>query len=95
MDGDAQPICLSPDHSCDELTAAKTDAADWEHKRQQVAVESQWKFEDISAAKLPWAELHGESEDPKASVHRIVSYRRPPEADCTKMRQLVEACRPH
>ena len=66
LDSDVQPICLLSDHLYDEIIATKAVAADREHKRRWRAVESQWKFRDIWAAKLPWAKLHGEPDDPNA-----------------------------
>ena len=72
LHGDVQPICLLLDHPCDDLIAVKAIAAEREQKRRRVTVESQQKFKDIWAAKLLWAKLHGEPDDPNASVRCIV-----------------------
>ena len=47
LHGDAQPICLLPDHPCDDLIAAKVVAVERELKRRRIAIESQQKFRDI------------------------------------------------
>ena len=74
MHGDAQSISLSPDHLCDDMIAAKALAAKREQKRRRVAIESQQKFRDIWAAKLLWAELHYELDNPSTSLRYIVCF---------------------